>query len=209
LTEAGRAFVEGAGPALQDITDRIEQIRAVKGRISGLLRLNVPSVALPIVMTPLVRQMTSRFPDVRLKVFIDDAIANIVADGFDAGIRLGEIIDEDMITVRLTPQFQAIIVAASAYIADHGRPRSVADLGTHNCIAYRQIKAGGLYRWDLVDGSRDVTIDTPGSVIVNNAVYARELAISGVGLAYVFEPLVRADIAAGSAYPGAAEECGG
>jgi DNA-binding transcriptional LysR family regulator len=197
LTEAGRALVEGAGPALQDIAERIEQIRAVKGRVSGLLRLNIPSVALPIVMTPLVQQMTKRFPDVRLEVFVDDAIADIVADGFDAGIRLGEMIEEDMVTVRLTPPFQAIIVASPAYIADRGRPRSIADLSAHNCIAYRQIKAGGLYRWDLVENGRDITIETPGTAIVNNALYARELAVAGVGLAYLFEPLVRADIAGG------------
>jgi DNA-binding transcriptional LysR family regulator len=108
LTEAGAALVASAAPALRDIADRVERIRAVKGRVSGLLRLNVPRLALSMVMTPVVREMAKRFPDVTVEIFADDAIANIVEDGFDAGIRLGEMIAEDMIAMRLTPSFRAL-----------------------------------------------------------------------------------------------------
>ena len=141
--------------------------------------------------------MAKDFPDLRVEIYIDDEIVNIVAEGFDAGIRLGEMIAEDMVTVRLTPPFKAIIVAAPAYLAELGEPTRIPDLQSHNCIAYRQIKSGGLYRWELRESGRDVAIDSPGSIIVNDALYARELAIAGIGLAYIFEPLVRADIAAG------------
>jgi DNA-binding transcriptional LysR family regulator len=197
LTEAGLALVGTAGPALQDIDERVERIRAVKGRVSGLLRLNVPSIALPIVTTPVVHAMAKRFPEVTVEIFVDDAIANIVADGFDAGIRLGEMIAQDMVTVRLTPIFKTIIVASPAYLSEHGRPKTLPDLKHHNCIAYRQITSGGLYRWELLDDGRDIAIESAGCTIVNDALYARELALAGVGLAYLFEPLVRADIAAG------------
>jgi len=197
LTEAGRILVEGAAPALQDIAERIEHVRAVKGRPSGLLRINAPSVALPIVVTELVRRMGGRFPDVRVEISVDNAIADIVADGFDAGIRLGEMIAEDMVAVRLTPPFAAIIVGAPAYLAERGRPATIGDLRRHNCIAFRRIRSGGLYAWELSEGGRDVAIESPGSVIVDDALYARDLALAGVGLAYLFEPLVRADIAAG------------
>jgi DNA-binding transcriptional LysR family regulator len=197
LTDAGSVLIEGAGPALQDIAERLERVRAVKGRVSGLLRINLPGIALPIIATPVVCEMARRFPDVRVEVYVDDAITDIVAEGFDAGIRLGEMIAEDMVTVRLTAPFRAIIVAAPAYLADRGRPKCVADLAHHNCIAYRQIKAGGLYRWELSEEGRDIALDSPGTIIVNDALYARELALAGVGLAYIFEPVVRADIAAG------------
>jgi len=197
LTEAGRALVAGTGPALQDIAERVEQIRATRGRIAGLLRLNVPSVALPVVVTPVVAAMAAAFPEVRVEVYVDNAIADIVADGFDAGIRLGEMIAEDMVAVRLSPPFRAIIAAAPGYLARHGTVAGIADLAGHNCIGYRQIRGGGLYRWELAENGRDVAIDSPGSVIVNDALYARELALAGIGLAYVFEPLVRADLAAG------------
>jgi DNA-binding transcriptional LysR family regulator len=134
LTEAGAALVASAAPALQDISDRVERIRAVKGRVSGLLRLNVPRLALSMVMTSVVREMAKRFPDVTVEIFADDAIANIVEDGFDAGIRLGEMIAEDMMTVRLTPPFRAILVASPAYLSERGRPKNIADLKNHNCI---------------------------------------------------------------------------
>jgi DNA-binding transcriptional LysR family regulator len=197
LTEAGAALIEGMAPAFDDIGERIERIRAAKGRVSGLLRLNVPSVALPMMVNRLAKAMAERFPDLTLELFTDNAITDIVADGFDAGIRLGEMIAEDMVAVRLTPPFEAVVVASPDYLAAHGMPLSVADLGRHNTIGYRQIKAGGLYRWELRDDGRDVVLETTGRTIVNDARHARELALAGIGLAYVFEPLVRADVAAG------------
>jgi len=196
LTEAGRALVEAAGPALRDIGERVERIRAAKGRVGGHLRLNVPNVALPF-LTPVVGAMAQRFPAVTVEIYADDAMVDIVAAGFDAGVRLGEMIAEDMVATRLTPPFAAIIVAAPAYLAARGRPKGLADLKNHNCITYRLITAGGLYRWELLDEGRDVTVESAGSTIVNNTLYARVLALAGVGLAYLFEPLVRADIAAG------------
>src|SRR5258708_9013105 len=114
---------------------------------------------------------------------------------------------EDMITVRLAQPLRAIIVASPAYLSDRGRPKDVADLKNHNCIGYRLIRSGALYRWDLLDGGREVAIESSGSIVVNDALYAREPALAGVRLAYQFEPLVRADIAArpaSAAFPHAA-----
>jgi DNA-binding transcriptional LysR family regulator len=196
-TEAGAALVASAVPALQDITDRVERIRAVKGRAGGLLRLNVPRLALAMVMTPVVREMAKRFPDVTVEVYADDAIANIVEGGFDAGVRLGEMIAEDMVAVRLTQPFQAILVASPAYLAERGRPKTIADLKGHNCIAYRLIKSGALYRWDLLDDGREVALEVTGNTVINDPMYGRDLALAGVGLALVMEPVARADIAAG------------
>src|SRR5258708_25418049 len=121
LTEAGAALGASAARALQAIGDGLERIRAAKGRVSGLLRLNVPRVALPIIMTPVVREMAKRFADVTVEIYADDAIADIVADGFDAGIRLGEMMAEDMITVRLTQPLRASIVGSPPYQLDLGR----------------------------------------------------------------------------------------
>jgi len=118
-------------------------------------------------------------------------------DGFDAGIRLGEMIAEDMITVRLTPPFRAILGASPAYLSERGRPNNIADLKNHNCIAYRLIKSGGLYRWELLDDGREVAVEATGNTVINDPMYALDLARAGVGLAYVMEPVVRADIAAG------------
>jgi len=197
LTEAGKELVETAAPALQDIAERMDRIRAIKGRPSGLLRLNVPNIAVPLAVTPVVVAMAERYPDVTVELLTDQGLIDIVGEGFDAGIRLGEMIAQDMVTVRLTPPFRAVIVASPAYVGRHGRPRSVADLANHNCVGYRLVRSGALYRWDLTEDGKDVVVETKGNVIVTDSLAAIDLALAGVGLTYVFEPLVRAELAAG------------
>ncbi|MDX8524912.1 LysR family transcriptional regulator [Mesorhizobium sp. MSK_1335] len=198
LTEAGKALVETAAPALQDIADRMDRIRGIKGRPSGLLRINASNIAIPLAVTPVVAAMAERYPDVTVEVFAEQGLVDIVGEGFDAGIRLGEMIAQDMITVRLTPPLKAVVVASPAYIGKHGRPRGVSDLANHNCIGYRLVRSGGLYRWDLHEDGKDIVVETRGTAVVTDSLAAIDLALAGVGLAYVFEPLVRADLAAGS-----------
>lgn len=197
LTEAGKALVETAAPALQDIAERMDRIRGVKGRPAGLLRINASNIAIPLAVTPVVAAMAERYPDVTVEIVADQGLIDIVGEGFDAGIRLGEMIAQDMVTVRVTPPFKAVIVASPAYVGKHGRPRDVADLANHNCIGYRLVRSGALYRWDLNDKGKDVVVETRGTAVVTDSLGAIDLARAGVGLAYVFEPLVRADLAAG------------
>lgn len=197
VTEAGAALVATAAPALQDIGERMERIRAVKGQASGLLRLNTPRLALPLAVTRIVTAMAERYPGVTVELFTDERLADIVGEGFDAGIRLGEMIAEDMVAVRLTPPFRVVVVASPDYIGRHGKPQTLTDLANHNAIGYRQLRSGGLYRWDLCENGKDVSVETRGTVVVTEAMAARDLALAGVGLAYIFEPLVRADIAVG------------
>src|SRR3569832_1033750 len=137
VTEAGQALIEAAEPALREIDERIERVKAAKGRVSGLLRLNVPSMSVPIAIIPVVQAMAKRFPDVTVELFVDDALTDIVAGSFDAGVRLGEMIALDMLAVRLTPPFKTIVVASPDYLAARGRPKAIADLSRHNCIGYR------------------------------------------------------------------------
>lgn len=197
LTEAGEALVAIAGPALQDIDDGLERVRAVKGRPSGLLRINMSRIALELAVTPILAAMATRYPDVVVEIFSDERLSDIVAEGFDAGIRLGEMIAQDMVAVRLTPPFKSILIASPDYIGRRGRPKSLADLAGHNCIGYRLIRARGLYRWDVVDDGEEVVIDTRGTVIVTESHSALELAKAGIGIAYLFEPLARGDLDAG------------
>ncbi|RUW29287.1 LysR family transcriptional regulator, partial [Mesorhizobium sp. M2A.F.Ca.ET.015.02.1.1] len=158
LTEAGKALVETAGPALQDIAERMDRIRGVKGRPAGLLRINASNIAIPLAVTPVVAAMAERYPDVTVEIVADQGLIDIVGEGFDAGVRLGEMIAQDMVTVRMTPPFKAVIVASPTYVGKRGRPRAVADLADHNCIGYRLVRSGALYRWDLNDNDRDVVV---------------------------------------------------
>jgi DNA-binding transcriptional LysR family regulator len=197
LTELGRQFQDSIGGAIEEIRTAVEQARSERGQVTGLLRLNVPQVALPLVITPVLIELARRHPQLTVEVSADAARTDIVAAGFDAGVRLGGMIERDMIAIRLTPPFKAILVAAPAYLAAKGEPAAVGDLAQHNCIGYRLLASGGIYAWELLENGEDVAVRVSGTVLVNDATYAKELALAGVGIAYLFEPLVRKEIDAG------------
>jgi len=173
VTEMGAAFMASVEPALTAIEETIERVRSAKGKVTGLLRLNAPRVALSIAITPVIAAMASRFPDLTIEVTSDDGLVDIVAGGFDAGVRLGEMIAEDMIAVRLTPPFQAIMVAAPSYLEANGAPKSIADLRKHNCIGFRLVSTGAVYAWDLKDGETDLSVQVAGTARVSDPTYAR------------------------------------
>ena len=198
LTETGRRLNDSIGSALQEIQEALERAQSERGQVAGLLRLNVPQVALPMAITPVLIELAGRHPQLVVEVTADAALTDIVAAGFDAGVRLGEMIERDMIAVRLTPPFKAIMVAAPRYLAMKGEPQGVGDLARHNCIGFRLAASGGIYAWELLDKGEDVTVRVTGTTLVNDPIYAKELALAGVGIAYVFEPLVRREIRAGT-----------
>lgn len=190
LTEAGEDFFARTLPVLEQLAEAIEATRALKGVVSGTLRINAPRIALPMVLTDLVVILGVRHPDLVVDVTCDDALTDIVAQGYDAGVRLGEMVAEDMVAVRLTPPVKAIMVASPAYLAAHGVPAHVADLQTHNCINYRQGSTGGTYAWELRERGKDVTVAVRGTARVSDSLAAIGLALAGAGIAYLFEPLV-------------------
>ncbi|MEZ4370639.1 MAG: LysR substrate-binding domain-containing protein [Polyangiaceae bacterium] len=199
LTEAGHAFVAAAEPALTGLGEELEFLRlAASGEATGLLRLNVPRVALPLILTPLALELARRHPKVQLEIFIDDGLADIVAQGFDAGVRLGEMIQQDMVAVRLTPPLEAIVVGSPTYFRANPQPETLADLAAHRCIGYREVSGGGLYRWEFQEAGEDRRVEVRGPLIVNDALYAADLAEAHQGLAYLFAPLVQRQLACGS-----------
>jgi DNA-binding transcriptional LysR family regulator len=197
LTEAGEAFLRRATAALTALEEAVEEIQALHGRVTGVLRINAPRVSMPMVMTDLVAELSRRHPELVVEVTSEEALVDIVAEGYDAGVRLGEMIREEMIAVRLTPPFSAVMVASPAYLKRAGEPSSLTDLQSHNTIGYRQASTGGIYAWDVIDAGQPVAIEVRGTARVTDPLFALELALSHVGIAYLFEPLVRAHIRAG------------
>ncbi|WP_158815682.1 LysR family transcriptional regulator [Methylocapsa sp. S129] len=197
LTEAGASLMASLSPAFEDIRAAIERLRSARGQVTGLLRINAPRVALPIAITPVLIELARRHPDLVVEIAGDDGLTDIVAGGFDAGVRLGGMIAQDMIAVRLTLPFRAILVAAPSYIEARGAPATIEDLARHNCIGYRLIASGGVYAWDLAQNGEDVSVKVRGTALVTDSTYAKALALEGVGIAYIFEPLVRTEIEEG------------
>lgn len=197
LTEAGQSFVASIGPAFAMIEESLVRIGGRHGELSGVLRSNAPRLALPLALTQVILAMSRLHPALTVEVTSDEALVDIVSGGFDAGVRLGEMIAQDMVTVRLTSSFEAIMVAAPVYLQNHSAPRTIRDLSAHNCIGYRLPSSGGTYAWDLRDKGEDLSVKVNGTVRVTDPLIARDLACQGVGIAYLFEPLVRDDLRAG------------
>jgi len=196
LTEAGEVFVEAARRAFDDMDGAIERVKEGQRAVTGRLRINAPRVALYMGLTSVLAEMSRLHPALTIEVVTDDALSDVVGLGFDAGIRLGEMIAQDMVAVRLTPPCRAIMVASPDYLARRPAPASLGALAHHNCIGYRLLASGKIYAWDLQQNGKDVQVPVQGTVCVSDPIYARDLALAGIGIAYLFEPLVAADLSA-------------
>ncbi len=196
-TEAGRTFLAQIEPALDALEAACEAVRGGAGRVSGTLRLDVPRIALTMGLGEVIVRTRRAHPDLAIEVTTDEGLVDIVAAGHDAGVRVGGMIAEDMVAVRLTPPFRTALVASPDYLARRGDPRRIADLARHDCIGYRRITTGGTYAWELDADGVEVAVPMPGMLRVTDSLHARELALAGCGIAYLYRPLVADDLASG------------
>jgi DNA-binding transcriptional LysR family regulator len=197
LTDTGAKLIATFDAALEEIGTAVETLSAARGSITGTLRVNAPHSAFSMGLTRVIARLAVEHPRLVVEVHTDEAFIDIVARGYDAGIRLGEAVQQDMVTVRLTDPFVVIMVASPDYLRVRGEPRALAELSKHNCIGYRLQGSGRLYEWHVVDEGRETRLAPPSSAVVTDATSARELALAGVGIAYLSEPMVREDLRAG------------
>jgi DNA-binding transcriptional LysR family regulator len=194
LTEAGTRFLASIEPALADIDKAAEGLAAERGEVTGLLRINTVRVALDMALTPILAKLARQHPRLTVEVYADDAMVDIVARGFDAGIRLGVAVAQDMIAMRLTRPFKVLVVASRQYLDAKGVPKTIGDLHRHNCIGLRYIGSGAMLDWQLTDGKKIAAVRTSGTALVTDPTHALKLALAGVGIAYAIEPLARPHI---------------
>ena len=197
LTDAGRRLVEGAGPALGQALAALTEVSAQPGETVGRVRLSVPRTAVPFVIAPVVPTFRARHPRVEVEVVIEERLVDIVAEGYDAGVRLSEAIERDMVQVRLTDAFRFVVVGAPGYLARHGTPQRPEELLRHECITFRSQTTGALYAWELERGRRTWRIPVRGGVVTTDSQLGLTLAEQGVGLAYAFEPVVAEQLRTG------------
>jgi len=190
LTDAGRKLVETAGPALRQTLSALTDVSAQPGEAVGRLRLSVPPAAVPFVIAPVLPTFRQRHPRVEVELVIEERFVDIVAGGYDAGVRLTEAIERDMVQVRLTDAFRFVVVGAPSYLARHGTPERPQDLLRHECITFRSQTTGALYAWELEKGRRNWRVPVRGGVVTSDGATSLTLAESGAGLAYALEPLV-------------------
>lgn len=197
LTEVGARFIAGIERALLEIDQAAEALTAERGEVTGLLRISTLAGSVEMALIPILAKLALQHPRLTVEVHTDQALVDIVAQGFDAGIRLRKAVPQDLVTTRLTGSFKAILVASRDYLDARGIPKSVADLRQHNCIGLR-LPAGAIYEWELIDGKETIAFKPSGTALVTDTPLALRLALAGVGIAHVAEPTARRYLRGGS-----------
>ncbi|MET3648961.1 LysR family transcriptional regulator [Phyllobacterium ifriqiyense] len=196
LTEAGAALLSRVKPAATEIIEAVDAVSTTLDEPSGFLRLTVPRMAVPLVVHQIVPPLRHHYPRISIEISVEDATIDLLGHGFDAGIRIGEYVDLDMVGVRLTRDINWSVVASPSYLATHGRPERPEDLAAHESIRYRFPTSGAIYRWEFENEGRAFSVDPPGSLIVNDGALLVSFAVSGLGLSYVADIAVETELRA-------------
>ena len=196
LTEAGERFLSRAKPAFEELVAASEVARDLGQRPAGLLRLSVPRAVVPILLEPLIASFCQAYPEVEVEIAASPELVDLAAEGFDAGIRLGQFIAPDMIVVRLTPPFPFVVVGSPDYLHRRKRPERIDDLRQHACLRMRRSN-GSIAPWSFVDGNKAIEATVSGPLVAHDYPTLLGAAIQGVGLAQLPGPLTNAAIAEG------------
>ncbi|RWB01155.1 LysR family transcriptional regulator [Mesorhizobium sp.] len=195
-TEEGAQLLERLRPALSEIDLALESAVEARDRPAGNLRLTVPRTAAHLALTPRLGAFASAYPDIVLEIVIEDRFTDVVEGGFDAGVRLGESLQRDMIAVRIGPNLRGAVVGAPSYFATMPRPRHPHDLVGHRCIRFR-FSSGILYRWEFEKDGEEIELAVQGPLILDEDHLIANAAADGAGLAFLFEDYVREALATG------------
>lgn len=196
LTDAGRALLDRVGPALGEIAAAVADARDSDAAPAGLVRVTLTPLSARALFAPHLAAFVDAFPGITLDLVIDDRFVDMVAEGYDLGVRLGETLRPDMIATRIGGPLRMAAVAAPAYLARHGRPATLEDLADHRCL-HRRL-SGGVYRWEVTRDGADLVLDAlPRALIVNDDGLLRRAVCDGAGIAFGIESVVADDLAAG------------
>ncbi|EXU75635.1 LysR family transcriptional regulator [Erwinia mallotivora] len=190
-TEAGEQLIRSVGPMIADIEKALLNLTENQGKTSGNIRITAGEHALHSTLWPLLKPFLDACPEVNIELSVDNTLTDIVSGRFDAGVRLGEQVEKDMIAVRIGPDWKMSVVAAPDYLARRGTPATPYELQHHNCINMRLPTLGGLYNWEFSKDGKEIRVKVEGQLIFNNLASRIDAALSGMGIAYVPEDSVR------------------
>jgi DNA-binding transcriptional LysR family regulator len=196
-TEAGDQLIETLRPALEEIDSKLATLTAFRERPAGTIRITSSEHAARTVLWPVVDRLATEHPDVQVEVNIESSLTDIVAERFDAGIRLGERLEKDMIAVRVGPRLRMAAVGAPTYFAQYGRPQTPHDLARHRCINLRMM-SGGVYAWEFEKDGHELKVRVEGQLVFNNTDFIVDAAVAGHGIAFILEERVVEQIAKGT-----------
>ena len=196
-TEAGERLLATVGPHFDEIEAGLAALTELRDKPAGTIRITSLDLAARTILWPALAIFLSEYPDVRVEISVDNTLRDIVAERFDAGIRMGEQVARDMIAVRIGPEIRMAAVASRAYFSIHGKPRIPQDLAAHNCINLRLATLGGLYAWEFEKGARALNVRVEGQLTSNDATVMTQAALNGVGIAFLLEDVAQPHIDSG------------
>lgn len=191
LTEAGQRLLDTVAPRFDDIHAELVQLSALRDRPAGTVRITASEFAAERVLWPKLVPILRDYPEINLELSIDHGFRDIAADGFDAGVRLGESVDKDMVAVRITPDGRLVAVATPEYFARNPPPQTPKDLTAHRCINLRMVTGGGLYAWEFERGGEDLRVRVTGQVTFNSVNACLQAVLDGFGIAFLPEAAVK------------------
>ena len=197
-TDAGERLLACLGPALEEISNAVEDLGRLLERPSGRVRITSSRTAARMVVAPVLPRFMQSYPDIVVEILINPALTNIVAQRFDAGIRLGESLEKDVVAVPVTGQLRMAVVGTPQYFASHPAPGAPHELRQHRCINFRLPSAGTLYKWEFEKARHSVEVGVEGPLVCDDEGIVIDAALAGVGLACVFEQQVASLLQAGA-----------
>jgi DNA-binding transcriptional LysR family regulator len=196
-TEAGERLLRTVDPRFEEIEMELAALGELREKPAGTIRITAGEHAAEAILWPTLEKLLPDYPDIKVEIVIDYGLTDIVAERYDAGVRLGEQVAKDMIAVRIGPDMRMTVIGAPSYFARRKQPRTPQDLTAHDCINIRLPTYGGLYAWEFEKGGRELRVRVEGQLVFNNIALRLSAALAGFGLAYLPEDQVRTQLAAG------------
>lgn len=194
-TDAGERLLRTLGPRFDEIETELAGLSELRDKPAGTLRITTGEHAAESILWPALEKLLGRYPDIKVELIIDYGLTDIVAERYDAGVRLGEQVAKDMIAVRIGPDFRMAVVGSPSYFAKRPKPKKPQDLTAHDCVNLRLPTYGGIYPWEFEKRGRALKVRVEGQLVFNNIAMRLKAVRAGLGLAYVPEDQVKADVA--------------
>jgi DNA-binding transcriptional LysR family regulator len=196
-TDAGERLLLTVGPAFEEIDAKVDSLSELRERPAGSIRITATEHAAEAILMPALERLLPKYPDIKVEITVDYGLTDVVAERYDAGVRLGEQVAKDMVAVRIAPDMRMAAVAAPSYFAKRRPPRVPQDLADHQCINLRLPTLGGLYAWEFEKAGRELRVRVDGQLAFNDPSMSLRAARAGMGIAYILEDIVQPDIDSG------------
>ena len=196
-TEAGERLIKSLQPLFERINQEVDALGELRDTPAGTLRISCTDDQIELCIRPKLSKFLSAYPDITVEFYVDYGFSNVVTERFDAGIRLGEAISQDMIAIPVGPEIRLVVVGSPAYLQANGIPQTPYELTSYDCIDIRHKPDGNIYAWEFEENGKEFTVRGQGQLVFNSTMHVLNAAVDGIGLAYVPEPLAEPYVAQG------------